>query len=82
MENLKGEIKSAPESPEDIVRLVYGAYYVISFDPDKDHIVWQQELSTSPHILSLSLTYKKNALLKKIDEIKQHLFKKVCVMYG
>lgn len=77
VENLMNEIKCAPESPEDIVHFVYGACYVMSVDPDTNQTVWQPAQSTAPSILSLLLTYKKNALVKKVYEMKQHLFKKV-----
>ena len=78
LENLKMEIMDGPESPEDIVRLVYGCTYAMLVDPDQDQgIKWQPSLSASPTILALQLTFEKKALTKKIDLVKQLLFKKV-----
>jgi hypothetical protein len=77
VEALKDEIMKVPESPEDIVRLVYGACYVMSIDPEAPDqgqgISWHQAMETTPKILALQLTFSKNALVKKIDG---SLFKK------
>ena len=83
IENLKTEIMNGPKYPEDIVRLVYGCTYVMLVDPDQNQgIEWQPSLLASPTILALQLTFKKKALAKKIDAVKQLLFRKVCIIYG
>ena len=76
LNNLKEEIMIAPEStPEDIVRLVYGACYVM-LETDAG-LTWQESDYTTPQILALQLTYKNNILVKRIDALHQSLFKKV-----
>ena len=78
--NLKDEINEVSESPEDIVKLLYGACYVMSIDPEEKTsggLVWHQQMSTSPTILALQLTFKIKALVRKIDAINRLLFKQV-----
>lgn len=78
VENLKVQLMCAPESPEDIVSLVYGSCYVMSIDPKEQDsgILWQPSLSESPKILALQLTFNIKTLVKKIDA-NNDLFKKV-----
>jgi hypothetical protein len=75
LNNLKEEIMIAPEStPEGIVRLVYGACYVV-LETDAG-LTWQESDYTTPQILALQLTYQNNILVKRIDALHQSLFKK------
>ena len=76
LDDLKEEIASAPEStPEDIVRLVYGACYVM-VESDSE-LTWHESTSTTPNILALHLTFKSKLLARKLAVLQQSLFKKV-----
>ena len=79
LNDLKAEIESSHKStPEDIVRLVYGACYVMVVTTDAG-ITWQESDSTTPQILALQLTFKNNILGKRLDALQQSLFKKVLI---